>query len=89
MNHMAVSGVKGSLKWAYHEAGVLGAWTVTTVEGVRTLSAALVSSDAFRVSQRPLRFVATHATGAWVWPIVGELQIQGASLTAVLGPRER
>jgi len=88
MNTMAVSGVKGSLKWSYHEAGVLGAWTVTTVEGVRTLSAALVSSDAFRVSQRPLRFVATHATGAWTWPIE-QLQIQGASLTAVLGPREK
>lgn len=85
---VTVSGVQGSLKWSYHEAGTLGAWTVTTAAGVRTLSATLVSSDAFRVSQRPLRFVASHANGAWVWPIQ-ELQISGAQLTAVLGPPEK
>lgn len=88
MPSVTVSGAKGSIKWAYHEAATLGAWTVTTVEGTRTLSAAIVSSNASRVSQRPLVFVVPHATGVWRWPIVGELQIQGAQLSAVLGPRE-
>ena len=89
MNTMTISGVKGSLKRSYQDAATLGAWTVSTAEGVRTLSATIVKSDAFRVSQRPLRFVASHQHGSWAWPIVGELQIQGASLTAVLGPMER
>lgn len=84
---VTITGVKGLLKWGYHEAGTIGAWTVTTDAGVRTLSASLVTSDPFRVSQRPLRFVAPHAGGVWAWPIT-ELQMSGASLTAVLGPRE-
>lgn len=85
---VTVSGVTGLLKWSYHEAGTLGAWTVAKAEGVWTLSATVVKADAFRVSQRPLRFVAPHANGAWIWPIT-ELQISGASLTAVLGPPEK
>lgn len=87
-NGVTVTGAQGLLKWSYHEAASLGAWTVTTVEGKRTLSASIVQSNASRVSQRPLVFVVPHATGAWRWPIVGELQMSGASLTATLGPRE-
>jgi len=88
MNNMTISGVTGSLKWSYHEAGLLGAWTVTTAEGVRTLSVTLLKSDAYRVSQRPLVFVASVANAVRRWS-VSELQIQGASLTAVLGPMEK
>lgn len=84
---VTVTGVKGSLKWSYYEAAALGAWTVTTVEGKRTLSAAVNTANASRVSQRPLRFMAYHEKVSWSWPII-ELQLEGASLTAVLGPRE-
>lgn len=83
-----VSGVQGILRHGYHKAGTLGAWTVTRNEGTWTLSASIVETDAFRISQRPLAFVAQHQHGMWRWPIVGELQITGASLTAVLGPKE-
>lgn len=84
---MTVTGVEGSLRYGYHTAGTLGAWTVTRADSVWTLSASLVKTDAFRVSQRPLVFVAPHAHGAWRWPIQS-LQITGASLTAVLSPPE-
>ena len=87
MSEVNVTGVSGLLKWGYYEAATVGAWTLTSEAGVRTLSATLVKSDAFRVSQRPLRFVATRDDASWVLPVT-ELQIEGASLTAVLGPRE-
>jgi hypothetical protein len=51
------------------------------------VSATVVSSDAFRVSQRPLAFIVPHADGEWQWPIT-TLQIEGASLNAALGPKE-
>jgi hypothetical protein len=85
---VTVSGVVGSLKWSYHEAATVTAWTVTRAGDAWHLTATIGTSDPSRVSQRPLRFVAPHATGAWRWPIQ-ELQISGASLTAVLGPPER
>ncbi len=88
MSEVTVRGATGAVKWSYHEAASLSSWAVTSVEGVRTLSATLIKSDAFRVSQRPLRFVATRDDVSWAWPIQ-ELQIQGASLTATLGPPER
>ena len=86
-NSVTVTGVTGSLKWAYHEAAVVNSWAVTRTEGVWRLSATIASSHPSRVSQRPLKFVAPHATGVWTWPVT-ELQISGASLNAVLGPRE-
>jgi len=87
-HNVTVSGVAGFLRNGYFLAGTLGPWTVTRSESAWTLTAAILKTDAFRVSQRPLRFVATHAKGAWVWPIV-ELHISGASLNAVLGPLEK
>lgn len=84
-----VRGVEGALRWGYHAAGALGAWTVTKGDdGAWSLSATVVSLDTFKAAQRPLSFVATHATGAWRWPIE-TLEIQGAALTARLGPKER
>jgi hypothetical protein len=84
---MPISGQQGSLMWAYHTAAAVRDWTITNGELGRTLSARLEKTDSFRVSQRPLTFVATHANRAWRWPIT-TLQITGATLTAVLGPRE-
>lgn len=82
-----VSGVQGLLRHGYHIAGTLGAWTVTRHDGVWSLSASIVQTDAFRISQRPLAFVAQHQHGIWRWPITS-LQVTGASLSAVLGPKE-
>jgi hypothetical protein len=84
---ITIKGVEGSLRWSYHQAATLRDYVVTKTPEGWTLSATVVSSDTFRVSQRPLVFVATHAQGAWRWS-VQSLQIEGASLTAMLGPKE-
>lgn len=86
---LTIRGVDARLQWGYATAAALTAWTVTKPDdgGPWTLTAAIVSLDAFRVTQRPLVVVVPHATGVWRWPVV-ELQIVDASLTATLGPKE-
>lgn len=88
MLSVTIRGVEAVLRHGYHVAGTLGPWTVTRGDSGWTLSASVIKADAFRVSQRPLAFMATHATGTWRWSVT-TLQITGASLTAVLGPMER
>lgn len=83
---MTITGVTASLKWGYYLAGTLGAWTVTKTDaGTWTLAATVVSTDAGRIAQRPLTFVAPHQGGAWRWPVT-ELAIADGALTATLGP---
>lgn len=85
---VTVRGVTARLTWGYHVAATLGAWTVTqSTEGKWMLTAIVVSTDTFRVAQRPLVFEVPTDKGVWRWPIVA-LQITGASLTATLGPKE-
>lgn len=84
---VTITGVVASLKWGYLPAAALTGWTLTKTADGWSLVAAVVSADAFRLSQQPLVFVAPHQDGAWRWPIVA-LQITGASLSATLGPKE-
>jgi hypothetical protein len=84
---MTYRGVEASIMWGYHVAATVRDWTVTKGETGWSLSAAVVSLDDFTVSQRPLKFVATHQGGAWSWPVL-TLQNMGASLTGTLGPRK-
>ncbi len=83
---MTITGVAGSLLWGYHQAGVLGAWTITHTDGVWRLDGAVVSLDPFKASQRPLEFVMTHQHGSWRWPILSQ-EVAGAQFHAVLGAR--
>jgi hypothetical protein len=77
-NKVTIRGQAGEVRWGYYPAASLGPWTV---EG-DTLTAAIVSVDEFRASQRPLSFVVNRQTGpAWVWT-VESLQISGSTLTA-------
>lgn len=85
--NVTITGVEGQIRWSYHSAAVLRAWTVVSTDTARTLTASVVSQDTYRVSQRPLVFVAPHAKGEWHWP-VEELQIQDGALTACLGPQK-
>lgn len=84
-----VRGALGSVRYGYLQAAQVTDWTITRDPDSKALrlAATVASRDAFRLSQRPLAFVATHAKGAWRWPIV-ELQDEGASLRATLGPKE-
>lgn len=85
---MTVTGVRAELRWVYHVAGTLGAWTVSQDEDkALRLTAQVVNVDADRVAQRPLAFVVSHAKGVWRWPVT-ELQIADGALAARLGPLE-
>ena len=83
---LTVAGVEGELRWSYHRAAVLGAWSIVRDPAGRVLTAIVVSQDTYRVSQRPLVFVAPHGTHAWTWPIE-TLQLSDGTLTARLGPQ--
>ena len=85
---VTVTGVQGSVRWGYHRAVELGAYTVTRDEqGAWSLSGHVVSADTVRASQSPLVFVAPHQDGSWRWPIL-DLQLADGALTARLGPKE-
>lgn len=74
--------------WSYYNAAALNGYTVTRSEtGAWSLRATVVASDAFKMSQSPLVFVAPHEQGEWRWPIQ-ECQISQGVLTAQLGPPE-
>jgi len=84
-----ISGVVGQIKWAYYNAAAVNGYTVGRVKtraGITwTLVATVVMVDKFKMSQRPLYFVAPHARGAWRWPIV-DFDLTGGRLVADLGP---
>ena len=83
---ITMSGVAGSVRWGYRTVADLRDWTLAHEAGARILTATVVRHDAFGLSQRPLTFTAPYDGGAWTWR-VETLQMEGASLTAVLGPR--
>lgn len=83
-----VSGVVGSLWWGYHRAAAVRRWRVDRGDSGWSLTGTLGPvADTFALSQRPLVFEAAHARGVWRWPCT-TLQITGASISAVLGPKE-
>ncbi len=79
-------GVNGSLRYGYHDAAAFSAWTLTRIPTGWSLTATIRTSNAFWVSQRPLTFEAPYQGGSWRFPVL-ELQVEGATLTAVLGPK--
>ena len=84
---LTLSGAEAVIRLDYHVAASVGAWTITTGEnGGLTLSGSIVHANHYRLSQRPLVFVMTRPGAVCRWPIL-ELQIQGASISATLGPR--
>lgn len=88
MHNLTWTGAEAQVRWGYHSAATLRDWTVSRDEhGSLKLYASVVRADAFRLSQRPLVFVVNHPKGSWRWPIT-ELQNEGASVRATLGPKE-
>lgn len=88
MNNISIRGAAGEVRWSYHRAASLGAWTLTPGSAASTLTASVVSLDTFKVSQQPLTFVVPRPTGrVWRWPVLS-LQISGTEMTATLGPQE-
>ena len=81
----SIAGVVGAVQWAYYQAATIQGYTVTRTGAAWSLRATVVAADAFKLSQRPLVFVATHQRGQWRWPIE-TLDVRGGQLTARLGP---
>ena len=83
-----IRGVVGQIRWSYYTAAAINGYTVTRSKaGEWSLSATVVLADAFKISQRPLLFVAPHEKGEWVWPI-DTLEYDsrlGSNLRATLG----
>jgi hypothetical protein len=88
-----LTGVVGRITWAYYNAAAINGYTVTRSHDNRwALTGTIVTADAFKLTQRPLMFVAPHARGTWRWPI-RDLELQPnartpTSIRAILGPPE-
>lgn len=83
----SITGVVGRVKWAYYDAALIEGYAVARTAEEWSLRATVVMSDAFKMSQRPLVFVAPHQHGEWRWPILSHELKQG-TLSARLGPPE-
>jgi len=84
MNELTMSGATATVKWGYRDAAVVGSWSIRGhAQGGGSLTAKIISSDAFRVTQAPLTFV--HPNGKWTWPVL-TMQITDHTLNAELGP---
>lgn len=94
-----LTGVVGAIKWHYYTAAAIEGYTVTrSKDGTRWgLTATVVLSDAFKMAQTPLTFVAMHTKkgldgktvvkSEWRWPI-RSCQLVAHQLSARLGPPE-
>ena len=87
MNTFTIRGEAAELRWGYHLAATLNDWTFTPGSSSITVTARVVSSDAFRVSQRPIVFAVQRPHMVWRWPVLS-LQIVDGALSASLGPQE-
>lgn len=84
MNKIVMKGSAAVIRWGYHSAAELGAWTV---EG-DFLSARLLSHDRFKLSQQPLTFVIKRAHGKpWVYAVDG-LSVVDENITATIRAQE-
>jgi hypothetical protein len=87
-------GAVGHLRWAYYAAAVLEGYTVDKTDQVWTLEAHVMQRDAFKLTQRPLVFVAPYRTRAadgspraaeWRWPVLSFTISPTGHLVARLG----
>lgn len=90
---MTLRGVRGSLVWGASDAAVLQTWVLSRPADspTWTLTATVARLDTYRVRQIPLLFQAPRVhqpRGLWCFPVEGPVTVQGATLTATLGPPE-
>jgi len=77
-NNYDITGFSAELRWGYHRAATLGAWTVSNANGAFILTADIVTMDRFKVTQKPLT---VRTPNGWVWN-VREMGIQNKTLMA-------
>jgi hypothetical protein len=93
MQAPAMTGVVGLIKWSYYNAAAINGYTVLRTKAADgtiawSLVAAVVMSDPFKLSQKPLMFVAPLKRGGLRWPVLAFDIDKSNTLTAKLGPIE-
>jgi hypothetical protein len=88
-----IEGVVGEVRWSDYRAAAINGYRVTWSKSEQcwSLAATVVLADAFKIGQRPLRFVAQVRGAEWEWDMTTiELAGLRGPLTASLGaPRSR
>jgi len=88
VNKIAIHGQAGEVRWGYHPAATLAAWTITMDPLGGDLTGEVVSADALRTSQPSLTFeVVRQNAPSWSWPVLS-LHIADGRLSARLGLQE-
>ena len=84
---LRLHGGEATISWAWHTAAVCSSWHMHRHQHGWTVRAAVTRADAFKLHQRPLLFNVPRKGGYWCWP-VQTVTVEGAHLTAALGPME-
>jgi len=84
-----ITGVVASIRWADYTAAAVNGYTATRdpVTKAWSVTGLLVIADAFKLTQRPLRFVAPFTGGEWTWPILDPVPCVAGPFRARLGRR--
>lgn len=82
-----IRGVIARITWSYYTCAAIHGYTVRVNKKTRagSLRATIVESDAFKLTQRPLEFVAPIHKGTMRWEIVSH-SISNGTVTATLAP---
>ena len=82
---ITIKGEGAEVRWSYHKAATLGAWTLSGDK----LTATIASSDPFKLAQTPLTFVVRWPQGhTWnYW--LHEATTHGSSFTATVVHQEQ
>lgn len=93
MKPAVIRGVVAHVKWHHYTAAAVNGYIVTSTPNKGwSVSGTVVLSDAFKMTQRPLAFVAFYKKDgqerAWRWPITSH-EITNGRLTASLGAPEK
>lgn len=78
------SGKRGEIRYAWNLAASVTEWTIVNDR----LTGTAVEVDAYRVTQRPLRFMVRRPHTVWEWPITQLEVTADGRFTATLGPSE-
>lgn len=80
MNSITLRGTSGDIRYVYHRAASVGAWTI---EG-GCLRASLLSHEPYRLSQQPLTFTVYRPNGVtWTWGL-RDVTVTGAELNGTI-----
>jgi len=86
-NIVQIRGAHASIKWGYHVAATVAAWSFTGSGQGGTVSATIETRDAFRLRQSPLVLVLMLDGLPVKWPVLG-LDEDGPTVRVVVGPKD-